>query len=111
MSANLEFIVGGIVGNQAEAAEIIGRCGDTSLNLGDVFESLEDPAGTVKAVRIEIVSIQAYGHSLAELGFGMTGTLSVRGAGIEQIKPDCILLTGAVNQDNSSTTSKVTRTG
>jgi hypothetical protein len=100
MSAVSEFIIAGIVEGELGLTHVIGRCGDVTLRVGDVFGTLEDASGTIHSVNLEIARIAAYGHDLQELGFGMTGTLSLRGEGVKQISPSCILI-GATKDSNA----------
>lgn len=104
-----EFIVSGIVEGVSGLTHVIGRCGDSSLRVGDVFETLEDAAGVNHAVRVEIIKVHAYGHDLNELGSGMTGRLSLSGAGVEQITPHCFLLIAASNVQQDSDQAQSSR--
>jgi hypothetical protein len=91
MTAPIEFIVEGFLTGFAGELRIIGRCGDVSIRIGDVFDKLRDKTDATRTVRLEIVAIQAYGRNLQELGFGMTGGVDVRGEGVEWIRPYSVL--------------------
>ena len=104
MSHPIEFSVTGFVAGISELLHVIGRCGDTPLNLGDEFEAVYDysyraqPDGreiaeplNIIPVRLKIVSIHAYQSELIDLGSGMTGRLSLSGTGIDLVRPRCVL--------------------
>lgn len=99
MNTPIEFIVNGFLTGFAGEQRIIGRCGDVSLRVGDVFDSLRSNAESAKSVHLEVIAIQAYGRNLQELGFGMTGAIDVRGEGIGSITPSCVLF-GAIQDEN-----------
>lgn len=101
MIAPTEFIVNGFVEGFAGELRIMGRCGDASIRLGDVFDKLRDQVDGMKAVSLEVVAIQAYGRSLTELGMGMTGTIDVRGEGVQLLRPSSVLVAGTSNQNSS----------
>ncbi len=97
------FHVNGFV--EGEAFQVIGRCGDSAIRVGDVFsiacryqsrERLEDFANPPtlldsNPVSLRVQEIRAYGRILGEIGPGMTGSLVLAGTGAERIVPGTIL--------------------
>jgi hypothetical protein len=101
MTTPIEFIVNGFVTGFAGELRIIGRCGDATIRIGDLFDKLQDKIDGARPVRLEVVAIQAYGRNLSELGFGMTGAIDVRGEGIELIRPSSVLVGTTADEPTS----------
>lgn len=104
MERNIEFTADGIIEGKPGQLRIIGRCCDTPVRIGDSFESVYDYQYSVDAdgrelehrvnpvaVRLRVVGIRAYGHSLEMIGEGMTGALDLEGSGMEQVRPGLVL--------------------
>jgi len=110
MNSPREFIVSGVVVGASGVYHVIGRCGDLSIHVGDVFQQLEHPAEPNQQVQLTVDRIQAYERSFEELGSGMTGTLDLRGAGVERLRPHSILLDMAsvAHASGEQTTSQST---
>jgi hypothetical protein len=99
------FIVNGIVTDSDTYFHIIGRCGDHAIQVGDEFDTVYAPAksteidypglGQPLAVKLKIERIQAYQRELSTLSGGMTGTIDVRGQGLEHVVPGAVLATPA----------------
>jgi hypothetical protein len=99
----LEFIVCGLV--QGDHFTVIGRCGDLSIHVGDVFDVVyrnkrrrypdemgDDPVREVeKPAAIRVLCIHAYQRSLQTLGGGHTGSLTLEGDGTQYLAPGWIL--------------------
>ena len=98
----LQFIVVGVV--HGEQMTAVGRCGDTPIHVGEVFEAVyrykrrfrdelgDEPVREVeKDAAIRVVCIHAYERSLKALGEGMTGSLTLEGEGLQYIAPGWIL--------------------
>ena len=99
----LVFLIEGTV--EGEQAHVIGRCGDSAIQVNDVFslachyqkrQSLEEfakPPHLLAScpVSLRVLEIQAYGRRLKELGPGMTGSLVLVGDGMEKIGPGSVL--------------------
>lgn len=98
MTTLSEFIVNGFIAGYAGEQKVIGRCGDRSIRVGDLFDTLRDKIDGPKQVRLEVVAIQAYGRNLQELGTGMTGTIDVRGDGVELLRPSSVLVASLPNR-------------
>jgi hypothetical protein len=100
-----EFIVKATVSGESGHLNVIGRCGDIPIQLGDKFDVIYDykphkfpeESGRPpvrcheKPVSLHVVCIHAYQHSLPELGEGMTGSLAIEGDGADQVMPGWIL--------------------
>ena len=98
MTTPCEFIVSGFIEGFAGKMRLIGRCGDASIRVGDVFDMLKDKFDGPRRIRLEVMGIQAYERNLPELGSGMTGALEVRGDDVLRIRAGCVLVGAASNQ-------------
>jgi predicted Zn-dependent protease len=108
MESSIGFIVNGIVTDDETYWHVIGRCGDGSIRIGDVFESVDLPGAAAvessesaswRPVRLRVERIQAYQQEMSELGSGMTGTIDLCGTGLELLIPGAVL--GEVNRADS----------
>lgn len=91
MSAS-EFIISGVTAGVAGIYNVVGRCGDAPLRVGDVFGQLDLAAEPAKPVNLRVSRIVAYQRSLEELGSGMTASLDVQGQGAELLRPHGVLV-------------------
>ena len=98
------FIVDHFDQIEAERFNVLGRCGDTLIHVGEVFDAVyrykrrsrdelgDEPVREVeKPAAIRVVCIHAYERSLKALGEGMTGSLTLEGEGLQYIAPGWIL--------------------
>jgi hypothetical protein len=99
----LEFIIVGVA--EGEQYSVIGRCGDTPIHVGDVFDAVfrykrrrrpdelgDEPVREVEELAaIRVVGIHAYQSCLSTLGEGMTGSLTLEGDGLQYLAPGWIL--------------------
>ena len=96
------FIVDGFV--QGERFNVVGRCGDSPIRVGELFDAVyrykrrsrdqlgDEPVREVeKPAAIRVVCIHAYERSLKALGEGMTGSLTLEGDGLQYLAPGWIL--------------------
>lgn len=97
MSTPAEFIVNGFLEGFAGELQVIGRCGDAPIRVGEVFDRVRDKMDGELPVKLEVAAIHAYGRLLTELGVGMTGTLDVRGEGVELLRPSSVLVVKGSN--------------
>ncbi len=103
---NIEFIVDGFVTGESGRFSVVGRCGDEPIHVGDTFRCLfryksgsypkdaEMPSSREEKqcpVELRIEGIHAYEQDLAELGPGMTGSIALRGQGVQLVSPGSVL--------------------
>ena len=102
MTTPIGFIVNGLVAGDG-IVHVLGRCGDDFIAVGDAFETIyvpqvespvADDLGAARPVRLRVERVQAYQRELPLLSGGMTGTLDLRGEGIDLLVPGGVL--GAV---------------
>lgn len=112
----LMFIIDGFV--QGERFNVVGRCGDAPIHVGEVFDAVyrnrrrrypdelgDEPVREVeKPASIRVLCIHAYERSLKALGEGMTGSLTLEGDGLQYIAPGWIL---GRKSENPSTDSQI----
>jgi hypothetical protein len=103
INKELQFIVDRIV--DGEHFTVLGRCGDMSIHVGDVFDAVyrykhrrypdelgDEPVREVeKSAAIRVLCIHAYQRSLQTLGGGHTGSLTLEGDGLQYLAPGWIL--------------------
>jgi hypothetical protein len=102
-TGQMEFLVEQVAAMPA-GIDVIGRCGDYTIRLGDVFEEAyrltvtRTPDGfgpTIhdgdRQVGLRVERIEAYHKSLDELGRGMRGRLRLVGTGGEKVKDRDVL--------------------
>ncbi len=97
MSDAIGFIVEGVVTDSDTYYHLIGRCCDIPIHIGDRFEVAYAPAkpigrdypglGVAGSVKLRVERIQSYQRQLEMLGEGMTGTIDVRGEGLNRVEP------------------------
>ena len=125
-----EFIVVGVVEGrdnlfQGEYRGLIGRCGGLDIPRGSRFSAVyqcEYPNGlgeepvrvSEESVRLEVLGIQVMNRSLERMGRGMTGTLFVRGDGLDKLQPgwvvgDPLVVSSCQDLPESSTASSSER--
>lgn len=92
MTIPCEFIVNGVVTGASKVFHVIGRCGDSSFRVGDVFDQLTIPGEESHSIQLRVTKITAYQRSIDEIGWGMTATVDVEGSGVEQLRPRAILV-------------------
>ncbi len=106
MADPITFIVNGIVADDDTFFHAIGRCGDSVIRIGDVFDTMLVPVrpsdktqlGPPQTVSLRVERIQAYQRQLDELGIGMTGTIDLRGNANRAVVPGTILATAVGSQ-------------
>ena len=97
-----EFIVVAVVRGHdnliaGDYGVLVGRCGDAPIPKGTIFSAIYEygyPNGLgalpvrldENSVRLEVVEIQTYNRSFDQLGEGMTGSLIVRGDGLDRLR-------------------------
>ncbi len=105
-----EFIVVGVVEGQdglfpGHYCSLIGRCGDVPIPKGETFRAVyhykprryPDELGDEpirdgeNPVRLEVIAIRAHNRMFDQLGQGMTGTLVIRGEGLERLAPGWVI--------------------
>lgn len=111
MNAPAEFIVNGFLEGFAGELQVIGRCGDAPIRVGEVFDRVRDKVDGELPVKLEVAAIHAYGRLLAELGIGMTGTLDVRGEGVDLLRPSSVLVVKGSNGAMASASPVSAATG
>ncbi|QDU26921.1 hypothetical protein ETAA8_20050 [Anatilimnocola aggregata] len=92
MTNPCEFIVNGVVTGASQMFHVIGRCGDSSFRVGDVFDQLAFPGEEAQSVQLRVTRITAYQRSIDEIGWGMTATVDVEGSGVDQLRPRAVLV-------------------
>lgn len=103
-----EFIICGVMTGVSGVYHVIGRCGDIGFRVGEVFDQLEHPQYPTQSVRLRIIAIHAYQHSLEELGAGMTASIDVQGEGVEFLRPNAILVISGNSADVSAAAASQT---
>lgn len=92
MTIPCEFIVNGVVTGASKIFHVIGRCGDSSFRVGDIFDQISFPGEGPQTVQLRVTKITAYQRAIDEVGCGLTATVDVEGTGVEQIRPRAVLL-------------------
>jgi hypothetical protein len=99
----LQYIVVGVI--PAEHFTVLGRCGDVSIHVGDVFDAVyrykplrypdemgDEPVREIeRPASIRVICIHAFERSIKMMGEGMTGSLILDGDGLEFLGPEWIL--------------------
>jgi hypothetical protein len=102
---NIEFIVEYWVPGESGQFTVIGRCGDEPIRVNDTFDAVfrykhrrypdelgDEPVREVeRPVSLRVECIHAYERSLGVLGQGMTGSLVLRGDGLQHVVPGWVL--------------------
>ena len=105
MNSLCEFIITGVVTGVSGIFHVIGRCGDVSFRVGDVFDQIDYPGEGSRPVSLRVTKITAYQRSLEEIGTGMTASIDVVGDGVDLLRPKSVLvathLQDAVSVSNS----------
>jgi hypothetical protein len=101
MSEPIGFVIEYVVSDSDRYFHAIGRCGDRPIQVGDRFETIHAPAiilrgayqglGEASPVKLRVERIQAYQRQLDKLGEGMTGTVDLRGEGLDRVVPGAVL--------------------
>ncbi|HUE73076.1 MAG TPA: hypothetical protein VMP01_19485 [Pirellulaceae bacterium] len=101
MADEIGFIVEYVVSDNEGYFHAVGRCGENPIHVGDQFHRIYAPAvivrssyqglGEVSPVKLRVERIQAYQHQLEKLGQGMTGTIDLRGDGLNRVIPGAVL--------------------
>jgi hypothetical protein len=101
MSDDIGFIVEYVVKDSENYFHAIGRCGDGPIQIGDEFIRIHAPSlrdrstykgmGESSPVKLRVERIQAYQRELSMLGQGMTGTIDLRGEGLNRVIPGSVL--------------------
>jgi len=101
MSNDVGFIVEYVVSADQSQLHAIGRCGECPIHVGDEFDRIHAPAvilregyrglGEASPVKLRVERIEAYQRQLATLGQGMTGTIDLRGDGLNRVIPGAVL--------------------
>ena len=101
MAADIGFIIEYVVSDTGNHFHAIGRCGDFPIQVGDEFHKVYAPSvvlrntyqglGEPSPVNLRVERIQAYQHQLSKLGQGMTGTIDLRGEGVNKVIPGAVL--------------------
>lgn len=99
MTNPIGFIVHGVITDEESYFHAIGRCGDEPIHVGDMFDIVYPPAKPgsegesrqPQPVKFKVERIQAYQQLLPELSGGMTGTIDLRGQGLEFLGPGAVL--------------------
>lgn len=100
-----EFVVDDWTKGEADRFRVLGRCGNSPIRVDDRFDTLvrfkprayphglADPpvVDKLQPVSVSVECIHAYGHSLQELGQGMTGELVLRGSAGSHVPPGWVL--------------------
>jgi hypothetical protein len=102
-TGRMEFIVTGVQATGG-GIDVIGRCGDYAIELGDVFDVVyrliptptpdgygPDVREGDRAVQLRVEKIEAYQKSLGDLGPGMTARLSLAGTGGDLVRNEDVL--------------------
>lgn len=92
MSSLCEFIITGVVTGASGVFHVIGRCGDVSFKVGDVFDQIDHPGEGTRPVSLQVTKITAYQRSLEEIGTGMTASIDVVGEGVDLLRPKSVLV-------------------
>jgi hypothetical protein len=101
MTDPIGFVVHGVITDSETYFHVIGRCGDSPIFIGDEFNTVYSPAtpkspddsrfGQPRSVKLKVERIQAYQNLLPELSGGMTGTIDLRGQGLDCLVPGAVL--------------------
>jgi hypothetical protein len=120
MSNDIGFIIEYVVSGSESYLHAIGRCGDYPIHVGDEFDRIHAPAlilrdgyqglGEASPVKLHVDRIEAYQRQLPTLGRGMTGTIDLRGEGLNRVIPGAVLGIPAHSADTQPTQQQAART-
>lgn len=101
MTNDIGFVVEYVVSDDESYSHAIGRCGDYPIQVGDEFHTIHAPTvivrgeypglGEASPVKLRVERIQAYQRQLNSLGQAMTGTIDLRGEGLDRVIPGAVL--------------------
>jgi hypothetical protein len=116
MTTPIGFIVNGLVAGDG-LVHVLGRCGDEFIAVGDAFETIYLPRGEsapaqdlgiARPVRLRVERVQAYQRELPQLSGGMTGTIDLRGEGLDLLVPGGVLGAVVHHASDASQTGHIT---